>query len=238
MLEIAASFGRRFIPEPLYVALAVFFGLGGLYVLLTLYNFLTALILYNLRPQPHNRTFLIVLGAGLLHGDQVSPLLASRIDTAIKFYHKQLKKGRPAPKIIFSGGQGADEAISEALAMQRYALGKGIPEADTLLEDQSTTTLENMRFSKRLIIQEIGEAPYKASFFTNNYHLLRAGIFARMAGIAANGVGGNTSFYFLPNAVIREYLALVVLYKRRHAVAFGVIVLIALGQFIRAWQLG
>ena len=238
LLEIAASFGRRFIPEPLYVALAVFFGLGGLYVLLTLYNFLTALILYNLRPQPHNRTFLIVLGAGLLHGDQVSPLLASRIDTAIKFYHKQLKKGRPAPKIIFSGGKGADEAISEALAMQRYALGKGIPEADTLLEDQSTTTLENMRFSKRLIIQEIGEAPYKASFFTNNYHLLRAGIFARMADIAANGVGGNTSFYFLPNAVIREYLALVVLYKRRHAVAFGVIVLIALGRFIRAWQLG
>ncbi|MDE3316446.1 YdcF family protein [Lacticaseibacillus zeae] len=235
LLEIAASFGRRFIPEPIYITLAVFFSFGGLYVLLTLYNFLTVLVLYNLRPQPHNRTFLIVLGAGLLHGDQVSPLLASRIDTAIKFYHKQIKKGRPAPRIIFSGGKGGDETISEALAMQRYALGKGIPEKDTLLEDKSTTTLENMTFSKRLITQEVGEAPYKASFFTNNYHLFRAGIYARMAGIDANGVGGNTSFYFLPNAVIREYLALVVLYKRRHAIAFGIIVIMALAQLLRAW---
>ncbi|GEL38145.1 hypothetical protein FC12_GL001492 [Lacticaseibacillus paracasei subsp. tolerans DSM 20258] len=238
LIEIAASFGRRFIPDPLYFSLAIFFGLGGFYVLLTLYNFLTVLILYNFRPQPHNRTFLIVLGAGLLHGDQVSPLLASRIDAAIKFYRKQIKRGRPAPRIIFSGGKGSDEAISEAMAMQRYALGKGIPEGDTLLEDQSTTTLENMQFSKRLITQEIGESPYKASFFTNNYHLFRAGIFARMAGIAANGVGGATSFYFLPNAVIREYLALVVLYKRRHAVAFGLIVLIAIAEFLRVWHLG
>ncbi|SII38806.1 Uncharacterised protein [Mycobacteroides abscessus subsp. abscessus] len=59
-----------------------------------------------------------------------------------------------------------------------------------------------------------------------------------MAGIAANGVGGATSFYFLPNAVIREYLALVVLYKRRHAVAFGLIVLIAIAEFLRVWHLG
>ncbi|WP_225046606.1 YdcF family protein [Lacticaseibacillus kribbianus] len=234
LLEIAASVGRGFLPDPVYNGLAVFFSLSIAYELVALYNFLTALVLYNLYRPRRDKDFLIVLGAGLLGGDKVSPLLAARINAGIKFYDKQLAKTGKRATLVFSGGQGADEKLPEGLAMQRFAVAQGVPEADTLVEDASKTTYQNMLFSKRLIERQVKGAPYKAAFFTNNYHLLRAGIFARAAGLAANGVGAATSFYFLPNAVIREYLAFVVIHKRRHIVIIGLIA--ALGLAIALQQ--
>jgi uncharacterized SAM-binding protein YcdF (DUF218 family) len=189
------------------------------------------LVLYNLRWVRHDKDYLIVLGAGLLNGDRVSPLLAARINAGIRFYQKQKAKGKPA-KLLFSGGQGGDEKLPESVAMQQYALAHGVLEADTLIEDRSTTTLENMRFSAQ-IIQANGGG--KAAFFTNNYHLFRAGLYAKQAGLKANGVGAATSFYFLPNAVIREYLALVVLHKRRHLIAFGLILFFSLSVLGIRW---
>ncbi len=231
LLEIGASFGRQFLPDPLYNGLAVLFTLSIGYVLVSLYNFLTVLVLYNLRPLRHNKDFLVVLGAGLINGDTVSPLLAARINAGIKFYRQEKAQGR-TPKLVFSGGQGGDEKLPEGLAMQRYALSQGVAAEDTLVEDRSTTTLENMRFSKALIDQQGGGS---VAFFTNNYHLFRAGIYAKQAGLNANGKGAATSFYFLPNAVIREYLALVVLHKRRHLIVFGLIALLALGVMGVQW---
>ncbi len=228
LLEVAGTFGRQWIPDSLYDALTFFFTLSIGYELLALYNFLTILVLYNLWRPRHNRDYLIVLGAGLINGDKVSPLLAARIQAAVTFYQKQVAKNRPAPKIIFSGGQGEDEKLSEAAAMRAWAVDHGIPETDTLLEDQSKTTYQNMKFSKALITKREGAKPVKAAFFTNNYHLFRAGVFARAAGLDANGVGAATSFYFLPNAVIREYLAFVVLHKRRHIIIIGLIAVMAI----------
>ncbi|KRM71274.1 YdcF family protein [Lacticaseibacillus brantae] len=233
-LEILSSVVPRFLPGPIYNALGVFIFLSGFYILVTLYNFLTILIIYNLRWPNYHQDFLIVLGAGLLHGDQVSPLLAARINAGIKFFFKQVSKGRPAPVMIFSGGQGGDEAIPEGLAMQRYAIAHGVPVDHTLVEDQSKTTFENMKFSAALM-QQHHSGPYKATFFTNNYHLFRAGIYARLAHTPANGIGAATSFYFLPNAVIREYLALVLMYKRRHAVVLIGITLISLLFLLAGW---
>ena len=69
--------------------------------------------------------FIIVLGSGLIN-DKVPPLLASRIQKAIDFYHKQAAVTTP-PTIIFSGGQGPDENLPEAEAMQRYAIEKAFP---------------------------------------------------------------------------------------------------------------
>ncbi len=39
--------------------------------------------------------------------------------------------------------------------------------------------------------------------------------------MAAYGLGAPTPFYFLPNAIIREYLALFVMHKWFHTVMFG-----------------
>src|SRR5699024_3697413 len=51
--------------------------------------------------------YIIVLGSGLI-GDQVTPLLASRIDKGIELFRKHHSKNSSAV-LIFTGGQGADE---------------------------------------------------------------------------------------------------------------------------------
>lgn len=47
------------------------------------------------------------------------------------------KRNIIVPKMIFSGGQGTDENLSEARAMKQYALEHGVQESDIIIEDQS-----------------------------------------------------------------------------------------------------
>lgn len=183
------------------------------YLFVVFYNFITVSFLYQFNRPRYNQNYIIVLGAGLLNGETVSPLLAKRIDKAIAFYWAQSKATLNPPILLMSGGQGSDEKVPEAIAMKQYALAKGIPERDILVEANSKTTLENMRFSKELMDQQTG-GPYRAIFTSNNYHIFRAGLYAKQAGLKADGIGAKTAFYYLPNAFLREYIAILVLHKK------------------------
>ncbi|EJR80277.1 YdcF family protein [Bacillus cereus] len=189
------------------------------YFLLHISIFLTAYFLYQFNRPRRNQDFIIVLGSGLIN-DKVPPLLASRINKAINFYWKQAAVTTP-PTIIFSGGQGPDENIPEAEAMQKYAVEKGIPIEHTVQENQSDNTYQNMLFSKR--IMDSLKNNYKSIFTTNNFHLFRAGLYARQAGLNSQGIGSKTAFYYWPNAMIREYIAIVVMGRKRHMKVVGVI---------------
>ncbi|WP_342559144.1 ElyC/SanA/YdcF family protein [Metasolibacillus sp. FSL K6-0083] len=190
-----------------------------MYFLFHVSNFLSAYFLYQFnRPRLH-QDFIIVLGSGLIN-DKVPPLLASRINKAIDFYHKQAKVTTP-PTIIFSGGQGPNEGLPEAEAMQKYALEKGIPLKHTMQENKSVNTYENMLFSKR--IMDSLKPKYNSIFTTNNFHLFRAGLYARQAGLNSQGIGAKTAFYYWPNAMIREYVAIVVMGKKRHLIIISIV---------------
>ncbi|MFC6288811.1 YdcF family protein [Levilactobacillus angrenensis] len=216
-----------YLPVPVATVLNLFPAMVIFYVLFWFYNYLTMLFIYQFNHPRYKQDYLIVLGAGLLNGDEVSPLLGQRIDRGLKFYRKQLAKtGRP-PMMIFSGGQGGDETVAEGVAMRRYALAKGLPADHAIAEDQSKTTYENMVFSQRIIAQH-GPAKPRVTFVTNGYHTFRAGMIARKAGLKANGIGAHTAKFFLPNAILREYIAIFVGNKRWHAVAVGLMLLLTL----------
>ncbi len=172
------------------------------------------------RKEPE-REYVVVLGCGIRKDGSVTPLLRGRLDAAIEAYEGG---GRQA-KIICSGGQGPDEVVSEARAMANYLLSQEIPEADVLLEDKSTTTEENLRFS-RAIMEGRGGAAH-CTVATNSYHCLRAAMYARRVGLNVSCVGGRTAAFFYPAAFFREYIALVM--RNRYAVA--VFVALALGRF-------
>ena len=192
------------------------------YFMFVLFNFLVCVWIYQFLRPKLNQDYLIVLGAGLINGERVTPLLAQRINRAIEFFHLQKAKTNHQAKFIMSGGQGPDEKISEAQAMKNYALEQGMNEEDILLENQSTTTLENMHFSKQLMDNRRIK-PYHVVFFSNNYHIFRAGIFAEQVGLTAQGLGAHTARYFLPNALLREFAAIVMMNKRRHMIICGII---------------
>ncbi|MBF2573732.1 YdcF family protein [Listeria welshimeri] len=186
-------------------------------------SFLLSTFLYQFNFPRYNQDFLIVLGSGLVGGDRVPPLLASRLNRAIKFHEKQyLKKGKRATFIV-SGGQGANETISEAEAMRAYLIEKGIDENFIIMEDKSVNTLQNMKFSKEKM--DAIMPTYNSLFATNNFHLFRAGIYARKAGLKSQGIGAKTALYYMPNALIREFIAITVMYKKAHMILFGILVL-------------
>lgn len=191
-------------------------------------NFCTTVLLYQLHIPRKNKDYLIVLGSGLSDGKNVTPLLASRIEGAIQFYEKQTRKKRPC-KIIFSGGQGPNEEISEAEAMRNYAVSSGIPIEDCILEDKSQTTKENIRYSLNIIKRQ--QRKYKALVFSNNFHIVRAIHIANSEGLNAQGVGTPTALYFLPNAIIREFIGMVVLKPKLHLILLilSYVVILSLG---------
>lgn len=153
---------------------------------------------------------IIVLGSGLI-GDKVPPLLAQRI-TKGKTIYEQFE-GRP--KLIVSGGQGADELTSEAAAMANYLMEQGVQKDAILIENRSRTTFENLTFSKAILEEQgLGKS---VLVVTNSFHALRAGVFMRRLKIPGRSVGSKTAFYYLPSAWIRETVGLVSLYWKWHA---------------------
>ncbi|MCI2049041.1 MAG: YdcF family protein [Lachnospiraceae bacterium] len=170
----------------------------------------TALLIYSLLylrlPKDMHCDYIIVHGCGLLDGERVSPLLKGRLDKAAEVY----KKLNGRAKLVLSGGQGADEKLSEAQAMENYLLGQGFPRDAMLLEDKSATTYENLRNVRDMLG---GGREHRYLFVTSDYHVFRTGMFARDLGMNAAGIGCKTAMYYWPSAFIREYIAIMVRYK-------------------------
>ena len=122
------------------------FTLEGLWFSFTFMALLFYSWVYRLLPRRRQYDYIIIHGAGL-DGPRPTPLLAGRIDKALELWNKQHQRG----KFVVSGGQGADEVVSEAQAMRDYLLEKGVPGDAILMEDKSTTTWENLRYSLAII---------------------------------------------------------------------------------------
>lgn len=147
--------------------------------------------------------YMIVLGAGL-NGEEVGKVLKSRLDEALKYY--ELNKD---VTIIVSGGQGADEVISEAQAMSNYLVENGVSQSQIIKEDRSTTTLENIKFSKE-ILKSRGDEEKKVLIITNDFHLYRAMLIATILGAENEGLASETPIKVRINYMLREYPTLII----------------------------
>lgn len=121
----------------------------------------------------------MVLGAGL-EGDKVSPTLKTRLDGAVKY----IKETGGHDFILVSGGKGHDELVSEAEAMRRYLVDAGIPNEQIVLEDKSTSTYENFKFSKNIIENKTGKyiEDLDIKVFTNGFHCMRSYFLGKRLG--------------------------------------------------------
>ncbi len=145
---------------------------------------------------------LVVLGAAV-HGDQVSRSLAHRLDRAAEYAEKN-----PGAVIVVTGGQGPQEDVTEAAAMETYLIGKGVSRERMIKEERATSTYENFKFSFSLLRDKFGDS-YTCAYITNGFHLYRAGKIADSAGVQAQGLGAATDWYMAPASYLRESLALI-----------------------------
>ncbi|MBW4719464.1 YdcF family protein [Saccharothrix sp. SC076] len=195
-----------------------------LFVSLLLYS-----ILYGKTGRRTGFTAVIVLGAGLA-GDRVPPLLASRLDRAVAVYRREVAAGHD-PLIVVSGGQGPDEAVSEAAAMRGYLLDSSVPESAIVLEDRATTTEQNLRYSRALLAERGHDG--RAVAVTNNFHVFRTAVLARRLRMKLEVIGSPTAWYFLPSAFLREFVALLARHPVVHASVCGVLVVLYLLLILR-----
>ena len=143
--------------------------------------------------------YIIVLGAGLL-GDRLTTTLTLRLDAAL-----ELHALNPEVPIIVSGGQGPDELLSEAQAMKNYLVEKGIDPKLILMEDKSTNTFENLKFSKDLINSNYGTSSLNITVITNNFHQFRANMIAKAQGFQVHGYPAGSHPYLSLNFHVREF---------------------------------
>lgn len=144
----------------------------------------------------NSQTTVVVLGCQI-NGETPSRMLKRRLDAAYDY----LSENNDV-KVIVSGGQGSDEVTSEADVMRKYLLKRGIEDSRIFMEDKSTSTEENLRFSKEIIDKEglCGEI----TIVTDGFHQLRADILAKKQGIEARNISASTEKWLLPTYWIRE----------------------------------
>ncbi len=177
----------------------------GIAVLLASFILIESLLLYNARdPLPSRADYLIILGAGL-NGDKLSWTLWERVNKGFEILQDNQKM-----KVVVSGGQGLGEWITEAEAMQRYLIEQGIAKERIIKEERSTSTMENFRYTLKLLEQQPMFDPSEPVLvITNDFHMFRAKLLAKRNGLIPLGVPSPTPWYLRPNAYLREYFAVV-----------------------------
>ena len=173
--------------------LLVCYGLGCLFLL-----FLGSLMLRAMDQGEHgDYDALIVLGAAV-HGDRVTWVLSNRLDAAYNY-----AVAHPDTVLVVSGGQGDGESVTEASAMAKYLIQKGINPARILTEDRAESTAENFAFSKAIIDQQLSPDA-SIGFVTTRFHVFRASRVAQKGGISARGLGAPDVWYIALNNFLRE----------------------------------
>ena len=143
--------------------------------------------------------YIIVLGCQV-KGERPSKALAERLDTA-RIYMEE----NPDTKAILSGGQGSGEDITEAECMRRYLEDSGIDSARLLIEDESTTTVENLKFSQKFVNAGVNTV----GIVTNNFHVYRSVRIARKAGyVNVCGIAAPSRSVLQLHYLVREFFAL------------------------------
>ena len=118
--------------------------------------------------------YYLVLGALVNPNGQPSAALAARCDTAIAVLNVN-----PGSQAILCGGQGGDEPRTEAEAMQDYMIAHGADAERLILENKSSTTIQNIA---------------AVAVITNDYHLARARRLLAHAGLGDAGVPAKTPY--------------------------------------------
>lgn len=147
-----------------------------------------AVILHHSMGNPEETCeYLVVLGAKVRH-DGPSVSLWDRIRGAYDYM-----EAHPKVIAVVSGGQGADEPMTEAKAMYEELVKLGISPDRIWLEDRATNTRENLVFSLKTIEEKTGQRPERLGVVSSEYHMLRAKLVARQCGVEAVGIPAETS---------------------------------------------
>lgn len=126
---------------------------------------------------------ILVLGAGVWNGNTPSPMLADRLDCAIRLYF-----AGAAPKLLMSGDHGSDD-YDEVNVMKDYAIAAGVPSEDIFMDHAGFSTYESVYRARDVFEVQ------QPLIVTQHYHMYRALYIADALGLDASGVSADTRRY-------------------------------------------
>ena len=160
----------------------------------------------NDRPEDGQEVTVLVLGCQVV-GEKPSLMLRGRIDAAYDYL-----AAHPEAVCVATGGMGDTENISEGECIRRELVARGIDGSCIYVEDQSVNTAQNMLFSAA-VIEENG-LPTTVAVVSDNFHQLRAALFARRAGLEPLSLGCSSHPLLAGGYWAREVAALAAAYLR------------------------
>ncbi len=168
---------------------------------LTMFVVVEGMILSGFWARPKaGADYCIVLGAQWKESGP-SYTLKLRLDAALEYLREN-----PDTMVIVSGGQGANEPVSEAEGMKGYLMNAGMEEHRILVEDTSVNTYENLLNSSSLLDREND----RVVVVTNNFHIFRAcGIASRQGYRHLEGLAADSHPGMLANNLLREFMGVI-----------------------------
>lgn len=143
----------------------------------------------------------IILGCAV-YGEVPSIMLSARVNSAYNY----LISNDDAVAVL-SGGQGNGESISEAQCMYKLLTNKGIDGDRLFIEDKSTNTSENIRYSKEIIKKN--NLSENVAIASSDYHLKRATMIAEREGLSAKRISSRSGFFDVPTFFFRDTIAVI-----------------------------
>jgi uncharacterized SAM-binding protein YcdF (DUF218 family) len=176
---------------------------AGYAIFLALFILCSVIMFANNKSVPDQKADAVIILGGGIKGDVATITVKSRMDTALPYL-----KAHPDCLVVVSGGQGPGEIVSEASVMAAYLERNGIEERRIVQEDQSTSTYENLTYSKAKL-DKLLQKPYSVIIVTNGFHMYRAKYTAKIAGLSAQGLASPGAWYLIPNNFLRETVGIV-----------------------------
>lgn len=169
--------------------------------------------------------YVIVLGARVRE-DGLSRVLKYRLDRAMEYL-----AGNPGAMLVLSGGQGKGEPVSEAAAMRDYLEYNGVSHRRLILEERSSSTVENIAYGRLAIeadqerrkelssqttvvmepgtYEEIPDKPIKVGVLTSDFHVFRAEQIAKKWGMPdIHGISSKSDPVLFVHYCVRECAAI------------------------------
>jgi uncharacterized SAM-binding protein YcdF (DUF218 family) len=163
---------------------------------------LETLILTSANTDPNNvpgkMDTILVLGGGTKN-NRPGAVLKGRLDQALAY-----AENHPNVTFIVSGGLGFGKTTSEGTIMKNYLVENGIQPERIKIEEKATSTYENLLYTKEMI-----QPDDQVLIVTSDFHLFRTKMIANRVGIKAEGLGSPLRISSIPQAHVREYMAII-----------------------------
>ena len=178
----------------------------GLIACVAFFAYVEYFIVSDAFRQPEDGLDAIVILGARVNEDGPSGSLRERISAAREYLERN-----PDAVAVASGGQGDDEPMSEAECIFDHLVAAGIDPERIMLEEDSTSTVENLSNSFALLE---GRAR-RVGIVTNDFHIFRALCIGRSLGdYELYPVPARSSASGFIHYAMREFFAVCVQYAR------------------------